>query len=394
MGEKALTKEDLIYILQAVLMLSQLPDNALHREGDGLYVKDYHDDLQEHTEDNSIHVTQSILDVLSHIKIDNKGELTYDGKQLMTYVSKEQHNALMMKPDGLYVKDTDASEHINDDTIHVTQDDKDNWDGMLDEANDYTDSEMETLPIRNFFFGTQLPNSGQSTTTLYFLANDPDRPNECTYTLYLWRDGAWHVLGMTKKSLQEYVTQKEFTDSIKGFIHVNQEVLDKFSMDENGQLLFEGKNIFECLLIHPDKTNALQMRDGQLYVRDYTQEINSMMTASSLAKVNLYDGEICESGKYQLKDVISNYSLLLFEYYYKPDKEGESPGCAKTAVIDTDTLVELRQLGRDYMLEYGYGIMTSNSKIYVEDDVLTVNYYHNVCIYKITGIRKGDEDGG
>lgn len=412
---KALTKEDLIYILQAVLKLSQLPTNALHRDADnGLYVEDYHQDLQAHTEDSSVHVTQQILDVLSRIAINESDELTYDGKQLMTYISqkpnnglsqkddglyvpalqisKEADNVIGIKDDGLYVKNTDASKHVGDDSIHVTQEDKDEWNAMLYNANDYTDEEISRLPIHDFCFTTSLPATGQE-SMIYFLANNPDSPKECTYSIHIWRDNKWHTLTATNNTFNLYVTQEQFIESLKGFVHSNQNVLDALTEDENGRLCFKGQSVFDTLLIHPSKKNAIQIKDGQLYVYDYTEEITSMAKASFLTKTNLYNEEISQSGKYQLKDDIMNYNLLLIEYYYKPDNDRDSPGCAKTAIVDVDTLIECRQLGRNYMLEYGYGVMTSNSQIYIEGDMLTVNYYHNVCIYKITGIRKGDDDG-
>lgn len=412
---KALTKEDLIYILQAVLMLSQQPDNALHRDTQGLYVKDYAGDLQAHTGDSSIHVTQDILDILSHIGIDDKDELTYDGKQLMTYISKEANNglsqktdglyvpalriskkadnALGMEEDGLYIKNTDSTDHVTNEDIHVTKEDKDNWNKTLDSAKKYTDDEIGKLPIHDFCFTTQLPTENQDETMLYFLADDPERPLECTFTVYIWRDGKWHTVGVTNKTLKNFVTHEDLTKILTNYAHSNQAVLDAITEDEFGALAYKGQSVFDNLLLSPDPTNAITVKDGKLYVRDYTQEIESIVKGAFLTKVNLYNEEISQSGKYQLKDDISNYNLLIIEYYYKPDKEGEPPGCAKTAVVDVDTLVECRQLGRNYMLEYGYGIMTSNSQIYVEGDMLTVNYYHNVCIYKITGIRKGDEDG-
>ena len=57
MGQsKALTKEDLIYILDSIFRLSSQPNNAFKMLEDGLFVNDYQNDLQEHTGDNDIHV--------------------------------------------------------------------------------------------------------------------------------------------------------------------------------------------------------------------------------------------------------------------------------------------------------------------------------------------------
>lgn len=393
---KALTKEDLIYILQAVFTISQLPTNALHREDGSLYVKDYSADLAAHTENNSIHVTQQILDILAHIDIDDKDELTYDGKQLMTYISKAADNALVQKDDGFYVKNTDASQHVNNSAIHVTQADKDAWNAMLGQATSYTDQEIAALPIHDFCFVTQLPTVNQDETMLYFLAEDPDRCLECTYVLYIWKEGKWHCLGITNKTLKDYVTKNEFIDGVKDFVHGNQAILDALSEDANGILIYKGKSIFHNDFISEEPGNAIKLKDGKLFVKDYTNDIKSIVKCTSLTKANLYDGEISESGKYKLKDTIDNYNLILVEYYYKPNHEDPgTPGCIQTAVIDPDTLNEAYSMGRLYILQYGYGVMTSNSQIHIVGDELTVDYYHNVCIYKITGIRRGvDENGG
>jgi len=415
---KALTKEDLIYILQSVLKLSQDSDNALHRASDdGLYVKDYANDLRMHVDNASMHVTQNILDVLSHISIDANDELIYNGKQLVTYISKDADNAIIQKDDGLYApafklskkannalileadglynKNTDASSHINDHDIHVTKIDKDNWDGMLRSANDYTNQEIDKLPVRNFCFVTSLPESNQDEKMLYLLADDPSNLLGCTYTAYIYYNNAYHNIGITKQELSHYITTDQFAQALTMIAHNNQSVLDKLSEDASGALCYNGQNIFNNALVSTDPFNAIVVKDGKLYAKDYGKEIESIEKGASLAKVNLYNEEISQSGKYSLKDSIDNYNLILVEYYYKPDKQDKgTPGCIQTAVIDPDTLNEAYSMGMLYILQYGYGTMTSNSQIHIVKDKLTVDYYHNVCIYKITGIKKGDDENG
>ena len=43
---KALTKEDLIYILGSIFRLSSEPNNSFKMLDDGLFVEDYHQDLK------------------------------------------------------------------------------------------------------------------------------------------------------------------------------------------------------------------------------------------------------------------------------------------------------------------------------------------------------------
>ena len=62
--QKALTKEDLMYILQSIFHLSDEPNNAFKMLNDGLYVQDYHNDLQNsndnlqnHIDDTNVHIS-------------------------------------------------------------------------------------------------------------------------------------------------------------------------------------------------------------------------------------------------------------------------------------------------------------------------------------------------
>ena len=74
---KALTKEDLVYILQGIFRLSTQPDNAFQMLDDGLYVKDYQDDFNNHTGDTGLHITQDIRDILIGVISISKFELAY-----------------------------------------------------------------------------------------------------------------------------------------------------------------------------------------------------------------------------------------------------------------------------------------------------------------------------
>ena len=65
---KALTKEDLIYILNSIFRLSSEPNNSFKMLDDGIFVEDYHQDLKNHTDNTDIHIDtdlkNNILDKL------------------------------------------------------------------------------------------------------------------------------------------------------------------------------------------------------------------------------------------------------------------------------------------------------------------------------------------
>jgi hypothetical protein len=282
----------------------------------------------------------------------------------------------------------------------------------LQESKNFTIEELNKLIILNIEIVTTLPesitipNSEQqeegvyeenivhpSSTTLYLLADDPSCPNECAYTMHMYLQDKWVKLNITNQTLEKFALKTETEDAVKKVHeHKNKDTIDKFSTSEDGDLLYDGQRIRE-IGVSDKEGNAARLIDGKIYVRDFDNEIKSMQSGiGGFTKYSLYNEEIKDSGVYELKDYIDNYSMLLIEYYYKPNNENENPGCAKTAVIDTDTLNYLYSKNMDYMLEYGYGILMSNSKIRMHGNKLWVDYYHNVCIYKITGIIRKSND--
>ena len=406
---KALTREDLLYILQSIFKLSEQEDNAFKILEDGLYVKDYNNDLQLHA------IDPEIKEIIAGFTVNENGLLLYNGNMVSTIISKKEGNSVTFELDGLYVPEVaqNMADHLIEQDIHVTVQDKDKWDKALQESKDFTLEELNKLIILNIEIVTALPkpitvsNPEQqeegiyeeniiypSSTTLYLLADDPDCPEECTYTMHMYLQDKWVKLNVTNQTLGKFALKTELEDAI-GEIHKheNKEVIDKFSASEDGDLLYDGQRIRE-IGVSDKEGNAAKLIDGKIYVYDFDNEIKSMQSGiGGFTKYNLYDEEIKDSGVYKLKDYIDNYSMLLIEYYYRPNNENESPGCAKTAVIDTDTLDYLYSKNMDYMLEYGYGILTSNSKIRMHENKLWVDYYHNVCIYRITGIvRRGNDN--
>ena len=393
---KVLTKEDLVYILQGIFRLSTQPDNAFQMLDDGLYVKDYQNDFDNHTNDTGLHITQDIRDILDLFSIDANDNLLYDGKPVNVAISGEANNAIKVKPDGIYVEDifTETKKHIQDADIHVTKTDKETWNKTLQDAKDFTMDEIDKLVIYDIKEVDVLPTENISSTTLYLLTSDPEHSDECEDVMYMYLRDKWITLSITNRTLKLLATKKELEDYAKKddlHKHDNKDLLDKFSNADNGDLLYDGKSLHEFELSEAPN-NAVKLKDGKLFVEDFSDVIRSLQIASAISKTRLYTGDITESGRYDLADDIDNYSMIMIEYYYKPENPDENPGCAKTAVVDTETLNELYNRGIDYMLELGYGISTSNVKIHFNQNTLWVNYYNNVCIYKITGIGGVNND--
>lgn len=391
---KALTREDLTYILQSIFRISVQENNAFQLMLDGLYVEGYHNDLTAHATNTDLHIEEVMRDILEKFSVNEFGNLFYDSKPVNVAISSELKNAINIRPDGIYVKDIalETEAHLVDIDTHVTTQDKEEWTASLQSAKDYTDEAISVLPFFNLKVVTELPAESILQNTIYLLKDDPDCLNELTFTLYLYYNSAWVNLGTTKQTINLLATKEELSEYAKTsnlHEHENKLIIDKFTESGTGDLLYNGLNINRQSIDEaPD--NAIKVIDNKLYVKDYSQEMASLEIAAAFAKKSLLRQECAEAGVYKLWDVIDNYSLLIIDYYYKPEDETQPPGNAKTIVLDTDTINELYEKSIDYLIDLGYGSSTSNAKIRMHGDTMWINYYHGVCIYKITGIRRGD----
>jgi hypothetical protein len=390
--QKALTKEDLMYILDSIFKISNDAENAFEMREDGLYVKSY----QTHEDNTNLHIEERLRLILDKITVDNAGNIYYD-THLLSRVSTAEKNAIQQKEDGIYVEDIiqDTKDHMANNDIHVTKEKQEEWNGTLQKAQDYVTERMQELTIYDFQAVENLPTQNMVSTTCYIWTNDPDKPEEMVGVPYLWLHDEWHKLSITKKTLEELVTKTHLEENyfLKNDYqkHENMPVLEKFT-EENGVLQYNGTDIRQ-IFVSDEYGNAVELRNGKLFVKDYTSMIHALQVGAAFTTEVLYNKECADSGLYELEYSIDDFSMLLIDYYYKPHDETKEPGNAKSVMVDVATLNELYEKGIDYMIELGYGVSTSNSKIRMTEDKLYVNYYHNVCIYKITGIRKpgGDE---
>lgn len=389
---KALTREDLLYILNSVFTLSRVENNAFILQEDGLYVEDYH----LHSDIETLHVpTPTVHEIISNLSTNELGQLLYNGNPASMAVSEDEDNSLEIRADGMYVKliPTEVMNHIDDGVIHVDQTDRDRWDDSLQNAKDYTDSEINKLVIQRIRFVNDVPEVDQADPLTIYLSIDEDTAEDITMSM-LVGDQFKH-LNLTKKTLRKYYTKTETDDKFltktdAESIYVSKQGFDDQYKLDHGHLV--GKN---NKFLSDRANNGLRVEeDGGLFFPDLNAEIHSLQIAAAFSKTNLLEEELDAPGKYTMKDDINRYNLILIEYYYKPedaDMINTDPsigGYAKTAIVDPDTMEFLKVQGIDYCLEVGYGISNLNTKINMTGDKITVNYYHGICIYKITGIGK------
>lgn len=397
---KSLTREDLIYILNEALKYSQAENNALELKPDGMYVESHH----VHSDQTSLHLPDGKREIIALLTIDENGRLMYDGKPSTIILSDEADNALELNvEDGsLYVKriPTAVASHMENSSVHVTVLEKETWNGMLNAAKQYTDTTLDALRrVQHVELVNEMPPVQEADPLTIYLCADENTAEEVTMRMKF--DDHYVTFNITKTTLNKYYTKTEAnnlflskTEAANTYLpNTNATNLQKIQ-DDGGHPVFENKRF-----LSQRANNGLTCdQDGGLYFPDIEAEVRSLVVCAAYSKTNLCDMELKQQGRYYLKDNINNYGLILIEYYYMPSKEvviDDVPltkGYAKTAIVDPDTMEFLYDRGIDYCLEVGYGMADMNTKIYIHNDQIWVNYYHDVCIYKITGISKTQEE--
>ena len=393
-----LRKEDLIDILEALFKFSQAPNNAFTRKEDGLFVLDFYQAFKDHIDDSSIHATNQETGILKNFSLVDD-ILCYKGEPIVIRASKEEGNAIVIKDDGIYIKDLSQilQEHLDNTNIHVTAQDKENWNKILELAKKYADDLVNALVIYDYAIIDDLdlidPSLIKPTTVYCIQEQIPD--SEETYLVrYLYREGVWIPLDITKETYKLFARKKYVDDTFfkkeNYQNHDNKAVLDKFTEDPNThRLLYNNVDILDVMQISDDPNNAIfRGSDDKLYVKDLSSELESIARQASLSKVVLLEQNCNDSGIYELEEDISNFNFLMIHYYLMPDDPNLDPYDAKMEMVDVDGLLELHNKHIDYMLEHDYGISTYNTKIrFINGNKLQVTYYNHVCIYKIIGVR-------
>lgn len=393
-----LRKEDLIDILEALFKFSQAPNNAFTRKEDGLFVLDFYQAFKDHIDDSSIHATNQETGILKNFSLVDD-ILCYKGEPIVIRASKKEGNAIVIKDDGIYIKDMsqELQEHFDNTNIHVTAQDKENWNKILELAKKYADDLVNALVIYDYAIVNDLdlidPSLIKPTTVYCIQEQIPD--SEETYLVrYLYREGVWIPLDITKETYKLFARKKYVDDTFfkkeNYQNHDNKTVLDKFTEDpETHRLLYNNIDILDVMQISNDPNNAVfRGSDDKLYVKDLSSELESIARQASLSKVVLLEQNCNDSGIYELEEDISNFNFLMIHYYLMPDDPNLDPYDAKMEMVDVDGLLELHNKHIDYMLEHDYGISTYNTKIrFIDGNKLQVTYYNHVCVYKIIGVR-------
>ena len=194
--------------------------------------------------------------------------------------------------------------HIKNTVIHVTQDDKDLWNSILDNAKKYAKKLFDSVTSFNIQIVDALPVDNIKEMTIYFMRNG--RNNETDYyEEYMYINNKWEIIGSTfvnltpyllvsdfEKTINNYVTKADLIEKLKNYTnstdlmndyakktdlhnHSNKSILDNLS-DKKGVLNYKGVPIQTELTLSKEQNNAIIKKTDGLFVKDESALIDSL----------------------------------------------------------------------------------------------------------------------
>ena len=235
---------------------------------------------------------------------------------------KDNLNAIKELTKSLSDLSSTLDTHIKDTVIHVTQDDKDLWNSILDNAKKYAKKLFDSVTSFNIQIVDTLPVDNIKEMTIYFMRNS--RNNETDYyEEYMYINNKWEIIGSTFVNLTPYLLKTDFeayqqevadkflkystTAEINKILeayakktelhkHGNKDILDKLS-DVSGTLNYNGTPIQTEIQISQESDNALVEKDDGLYVPKSTTLEQTEEQINELKKQNaLLQNEITTLG--------------------------------------------------------------------------------------------------
>lgn len=113
------------------------------------------------------------------------------------------------------------SNHIENTTIHVTQDDKDLWNATLQNAKDYAKKLFDSVTSFTIEIVDTLPTEDIKSMTIYFIRNKHNNESDY-YEEYMYINDKWEIIGSTFVNLAPYLLKADFEK-------YQQEIVDKFA---------------------------------------------------------------------------------------------------------------------------------------------------------------------
>lgn len=148
-------------------------------------------------------------------------------------------------------------DHTNNVVIHVTQEDKDAWNAILDSAKTYAKELFDAVTSFRVEIVAELPTEDIKEMCIYLLSVDPE--DNDYYEEYMYINGQWEIIGSTRINLAPYILRTEVEELLKEYTkmaeltkilsdyllkedsheHKNMSILDDLS-DTDGLLSYRG----------------------------------------------------------------------------------------------------------------------------------------------------------
>lgn len=125
------------------------------------------------------------------------------------------------------------SNHIDNNIIHITQDDKDLWNSILDNAKAYANTLFNEVTSFTIEIVDELPTENIKQMTIYFIRNDYNNESDY-YDEYIYINNKWEIIGSTFINLAPYLLREEF-ESYKQ--HIADKFLDYKTSNELNDIL-------------------------------------------------------------------------------------------------------------------------------------------------------------
>lgn len=152
--------------------------------------------------------------------------------------------------------------HTNNTVIHVTQEDKDAWNAILDNAKAYAKELFDTVTSFRVEIVTELPTEDIKGMCIYLLSVDPE--DKDSYEEYMYINNSWELIGNTRINLEPYILRTEVEKILEDYLlkkdsheHDNLDVLNEMS-ESDGLLNYKGKPIAQEIITDEDIEQAIK----------------------------------------------------------------------------------------------------------------------------------------
>lgn len=146
---------------------------------------------------------------------------------------KDNLNAIKELAKSLSDLSSSLDTHIKNTVIHVTQEDKDLWNSILDNAKKYAKKLFDSVTSFNIQIVDALPVDNIKEMTIYFMRNGRDNESDY-YEEYMYVNDKWEIIGSTFINLAPYLLREEF-ESYKQ--HIADKFLDYKTSNELNDIL-------------------------------------------------------------------------------------------------------------------------------------------------------------